>query len=262
VKFNYAFVGDSRVAQLGTSVGGGDKSLKYGFIPDDNIFAQWGCKLVQYGTQAFTRTKITIKGKVSHSYFDRESQSYTITLFNDSLLTENAFKIIDAVPSGSLSQSITTETNGEVKSIYEEQDSMAGKSIVCEGIAQRINNSYVMQFLGADASPTGEECNPTLLEIGSQVTTSAKSVNQVITLLNSSSETYGNNAFVLSEKAKELAQNANKTDFIGACFWIGINDIQIYKNAFLGEYRIGQQTAEQSGNLYIKSWINAYKELV
>lgn len=260
IKFSYAFVGDSRIAQLGKELNGGSNSnLLYGIVPDQNIFAQWGCRLVQYGTQTFTRTKVKVSGKVSSSYFDRVNQSYTISLYNDSGLTENSFKIIDAVVSSDLSPLITQGN----ESIYEEQNSMVNKYVVCEGFAQKINNTYVMQFLGTDSSPDGQECSPTLSYIDSQpYTTGTQSVNQIIATLNSSSETYGNNAFVLSDKAKELAKKANQSDFMGACFWLGINDVQVYKNAFLGRYKIGSQTEEQSASLYIKSWIDAYKELV
>ena len=60
--------------------------------------------------------------------------------------------------------------------------------------------------------------------------------------------------FNLTSKAKELVQNASKSDLISACFWFGINDIQIYKNAFLGNSGASQE-------FYIQSFVEEYAKL-
>jgi len=68
--------------------------------------------------------------------------------------------------------------------------------------------------------------------------------------------------FSLTQKAKDLTKQASQTDLVNACFWFGINDVQIYKDAFLGNLRETGQTKAQSQEFYIKSFVEEYCRLV
>jgi len=49
---------------------------------------------------------------------------------------------------------------------------------------------------------------------------------------------------------------------LSASFWFGINDVQIYKDAFLGNLAVSGQTQAQSRTFYIKSFVEEYIRLI
>lgn len=246
-KVNFAFnlIGDSRTVQLGTIASARNTTqnvLLYGLVPDDNIFAWWGCRLVELNTHIITQQKYSVKGIVSSSTYSDRDDAFTLWFSNGS--NQKAFQVITASPD-----------QGVDMNSYRSNNSLVGKMVTVEGYIECQDGIYSMLSYEKMFSPDPDNYSCPLIkavEDSSSSTSTGQTVAQIQQIMSQPENVY--KKFNLTSKAKELVQNASKSDLISACFWFGINDIQIYKNAFLGNSGASQE-------FYIQSFVEEYAKL-
>ena len=247
-KVNFAFnlIGDSRTVQLGSVTLGRNttqNSYLYGLVPDNNIFAWWGCRLVDLTTHTISRQTYTVKGIVYSSTYSDRDDAFTIWIQDGT--TQKAFQLIGAVPASTLDLSS-----------YHEDNALVGKMLTFSGYIEVQNGLYSMLSYEKMFSPDPDNYSCpeiTKVEEAGSSTSTGYTISQIKTIVNQSSNIY--KKFSLSQKAKDLVLDASKSDLLSACFWFGINDIQIYKDAFLGNLGATRE-------FYIKSFVEEYVKLM
>lgn len=250
VPFSFSMIGDSRTVQLGSKLEGrnaADKNLLYGIIPDANIFAWWGCRLVELNSHFITRQQYTVSGVVTSADYN-ESNGLTAWFKNGT--NDKAFYIENA----KFSNGINSEQ-------YERNASaLVGKTLTFNGYAQVYDGAYSMSSFDEIFSPSSNYSYAEVSQIDGTIPSGSLSINEIIQIVNDKTKTY--NKFNLTYQAKKLAKEAAQSELLSACFWFGINDIQIYKDAFLGRLAVNGQTTNQSRSMYIKSFVEEYNKLV